>query len=291
MKKSVLIAIGIIMFLVNMECFSQLIVDAGSDTAFCSDSQDSFSIGGNPTASGGASPYIYSWSGEYSYVGHIIRASDMLNDTTVANPMFLGDLGVDSIYLYVTVSDQNNVIEKDSILIRKSQYMICLGECRYDIKEGDSIIIGPCCVSGGIPPHEYLWTPAESLSDNTAFMPWAKPSETTSYNVTITDSIGCQAWSGCFVFVQPASIHDNSEKKEIVVFPNPTKEILHVQLNSEGYTNTHFNLIDVEGKTILNVPVSNPEFSLNLNGIEPGIYLYTWESKGKLLSSGKVIIR
>ncbi len=58
----------------------------------------------------------------------------------------------------------------------------------------------PLCatiVTGGTPPHKYLWTPSAGLSDSTAACPIATVGSTTTYCVTITDSIGCLSASDC----------------------------------------------------------------------------------------------
>lgn len=289
--KTLALITGILLiFLISSECLAQLVAEAGKDTALCADSPNSLTIGGNPTASGGTPPYQYIWSGSYRYAGHTFSASYMLEDTTVANPVFREGAILDSVILYVTVKDQENNIAMDSIQIRLSKYVICTGECRHDIFEGDSVQLSPYCVIGGIPPLEYHWTPAKSLSDTAAANPWAKPTETTSYNVTITDSIGCVATSGCFVFVIPNSINELPKKPELLIYPNPSSKVLHIKLSLEAYSKTTFKLINISGKTVFEATVSNPELSLDVNGITPGTYVYQWDSKDKLLASGKIII-
>lgn len=290
MKLSTIITFGIFLSIFNSESIAQLVAEAGNDTAICADSQFSLSIGGNPTATGGVSPYQYTWSGLYEYAGSRYTASFMLEDTTVANPVFREGAIPDSVILYVTVKDQENNITMDSIQIRVSKYMICTGECRHDIVEGDSVQLSPYCVSGGIPPLEYHWTPAESLSDTAVANPWAKPTDTTSYNVTITDSIGCLATSGCFVFVIPNYINESPKKVDILIYPTPASKILYLKFNTEVYFNTTFKLMDILGRTILDATVLDQEISLSLNDILPGTYIYKWDSREKHLASGTIII-
>ncbi len=195
----VIIMVLLSIFLSN-KCFSQLVADAGNDTAFCASNWEGASIGGNPSAIGGTEPYIYAWSAEYKYAGRTYTASHMLVDTTVANPVFTGYFQ-DSAVFHLAVTDSKDSIAFDSVTVRFSQYIMCLGECRIEIALGDSVKIRQCCISGGIPPYQFSWTPVESLSDPTTESPWAKPQVNTTYELVLTDSIGCQAKSYSTVVV------------------------------------------------------------------------------------------
>ena len=290
MKTPALITGILLISFISSECLAQLVAEAGKDTALCADSANPLTIGGNPTASGGTPPYQYTWTGSYQYAGRTNSASFMLEDTTVANPVFREGAIPDSVKLYVLVKDQDEEVTTDSIQIRLSKYLMCLGECRYEIAEGDSVQLGPCCITGGIPPIQYQWEPSESLSDTTIQFPWAKPTESTNYTVTITDSIGCQATTSSLVNVIPLSINSISENKEIAIYPNPSSKVLKIQFNLESYYNTSFRIFDFSGKTVMDVKVYDPELSVNLNGITPGLYIYQWDSKDKQLASGKIII-
>lgn len=56
---------------------------------------------------------------------------------------------------------------------------------KLTICPGDSVRLN----QGGISTYTYRWTPAYALSDSTAASPWAFPSQTTDYLVTITNGI------------------------------------------------------------------------------------------------------
>ncbi|MFH1320788.1 MAG: DNRLRE domain-containing protein [Bacteroidota bacterium] len=58
------------------------------------------------------------------------------------------------------------------------------------ICSGDSIYLGPLNMICGKPPYTYSWTPTTGLSDSTIANPKAGPLITTTYFITVTDSLG-----------------------------------------------------------------------------------------------------
>lgn len=289
MKLPATISLILLQTLFVSECFSQLSTEAGNDTAVCADSPSLLTIGGNPTATGGVPPYQYAWSGTFESNGQVYSASFMLEDTTVANPVFKKGAIPDSVLLFVTVIDLEDEIEIDSILVRQSRYFICLGECRHDIAEGDSIVIEPCCLEGGIPPLKYEWSPSASLSDSTIKNPWAKPSKSTNYRVTITDMAGCQASTSTSVAVIPASLNELNKQPDISIYPNPTSTVLNIEVVSARANETFLKLIDISGIAVKVVPISSSQQTLDISDISPGIYVYQYSSIDEILVSGKII--
>ncbi|TVR81312.1 MAG: T9SS C-terminal target domain-containing protein [Chitinophagaceae bacterium] len=60
------------------------------------------------------------------------------------------------------------------------------------ISSGDSIQIGnQPLATGGTAPYTYIWSPSASLSNPAAENPYASPTNSTTYNVTVTDQNGC----------------------------------------------------------------------------------------------------
>lgn len=185
----------------NNESYSQLKVEAGNDTAFCANNLTNVSIGGNLSIKGGTPPYHIFWSAEYKVGDSIYTASWMLEDTTVANPVLKKVSIHDSVMFYLTVTDSNYGEAMDSVKVGLSYFVSCLGECRQNIRLGDSIQLGHC-VTGGIPPYKYFWAPANSLSDPHIEFPWAKPSSNTAYELKIMDAIECENISTCKILVK-----------------------------------------------------------------------------------------
>jgi PKD repeat protein len=136
-------------------------------------------IGGAPTAQGGAPPYTYSWS-----------PATGLSSATVANPV--ANPGVTTAYT-VTVTDASGCTATSSATVAVSTLKadagsddaICPGSGRY--------IGGAPSASGGVPPYTYLWTPAAGLGNPATPNPAATPGITTLYVLTVTDSVGAVA--------------------------------------------------------------------------------------------------
>lgn len=275
-------------FGIGSECLSQLVADAGNDTAVCEDIA-TLTIGGNPTANGGVPPYSYTWSGTYKLSSLVFTASFMLEDTTVANPIFKERAIPDSVVFYVSVRDANDSVAMDSIVVRQSVFGACLGECRHYISLGDSVQLGHC-VFGGIPPFQFTWEPSAGLSDSTIENPWAKPNLTTYYTLLITDSIGCQTSAFCRVYINPSSKQEEFKRPDISIYPNPATNNIKISFNRSNYLNTNFELISSAGRTVYRVQVWDSSIMINAQDYSSGAYLFKWLSDNDILETGIIII-
>jgi len=87
----------------------------------------------------------------------------------------------------------------------------------------------------------------------------------------------------------PTAIDDVTIKEDIKLYPNPaTKEITIIGLNNSS--ESRYSIFDIEGKLIKNGFVSNnTELSIKLDGMTPGIYIFTLE-EGEYSISKKFII-
>lgn len=279
----------ILVIAVSNVCYSQVIADAGNDTAFCSSNWVEASIGGNPSASGGTEPYTYAWSAEYEYAGRIYTASSMLVDTTVANPIFSSSFD-DSAVFHLRVTDSSKGIACDSVTVRFSNYIICTGDCYHIINFGDSAKLGHC-ITGGIPPFQYSWTPEESLSDPTIATPWAKPQSNTHYILVYTDSIGCQTNFYCEVVVIPSNVlSGDSGGDHLQIYPNPASNIVKFTFTHPHYNNSVLKLFSVKGRLVKEVLVNDPVLTVDLSDLGHGIYLYNWIISYETAGSGKIVI-
>jgi len=290
MKQLLVTTLLITGLLLSHPSFSQLVADAGNDTAFCDYNWEQASIGGKPSAYGGTEPYTYAWSTNYNYVGHTYYASFLLEDTAVANPAFKGPF-TDSAKFYLTVTDADLNTDLDSVWVRFSQFITCTADCFYLIDPGDSAQLGPC-ISGGIPPISYAWTPEESLSDPGSKNPWAKPLSHTQYELTYTDAIGCEAHWTCIVTVKQSGIKTGDTGKDYLqLHPNPTSGLLHITFTHPPSNNSLLKFYSAEGKLVKEVLVSDPVQTIDLSDLAHGMYFYKWIIAEEVAGSGRIIYK
>lgn len=79
-------------------------------------------------------------------------------------------------------------------------------------------------------------------------------------------------------FHQPKlSITDISElvdlKFNVLAYPNPTSDVLQLQIESEYAENMNFMLYDVNGRKIIQEKIIDTETSIQLNHLKSGIYI------------------
>lgn len=131
-------------------------------------------------ATGGAS---YEWTGPNGFYDNIEYAH-----------IYFSSLK-DSGWYYVTISSVGGCKRTDSTYAKiigtdvrvNPDTSICVGErVQLEVNEGVS----------------YVWSPAQSLSDPTGRRPLAKPSQTTTYVVSLTDKDGCIDTAQVNVFVR-----------------------------------------------------------------------------------------
>ncbi len=136
--------------------------DAGIDTSHCLG--DSLQL--NVT-----SGLIYSWT-----------PSTGLSDDSIADPWVIVS---DTTTYIVTVRDSNSCIGIDSVTIRVNPLPIVSVTADVTIYYGESVQLNG---SGG---PTYSWLPTSGLNCSNCENPIANPLETTTYYLTVTDSLGC----------------------------------------------------------------------------------------------------
>ena len=99
------------------------------------------------------------------------------------------------------------------------------------------------------------------------------------------DSMGCEVVN-CSVGVEEEAV-----LKEIVkVYPNPTKDIITIQINETTFNNGTFKLIDVMGKEVLNRKIESNTTSIDISQYTKGVYFYQLINYKERIS-GKLIIQ
>ncbi len=171
-----------------------LVVDAGADQTICNNI--SINLGGSPTASGGTTPYTYSW-----------MPTDYLDDPTASNPLFT-PTAIPSYSYTVTVTDANGCVASDVININTLPAPVA--DAGPDVEKCDEcpgVTIGgyPTASDGdGTLDYSYTWSPSTGLNNPSIPNPIASPATTTTYTVVVTDNAnGCTDEDMVTVTVNP----------------------------------------------------------------------------------------
>ncbi len=153
-----------------------IIADAGSDTTICL--THSWTLGGSPTGTGGTGTLSYSWT-----------PTTGLSDPNSSNPT--ASPTTTTTYT-VTVTDIFGCFDEDDVTVTIAPEIVVDAGPDDTLCEGETVILGGTpTASGGIGDLTYSWTPTAGLSDPTSPNPEADPAMTTTYTVTVTDSLGC----------------------------------------------------------------------------------------------------
>ena len=238
-------------------CRGQLQVKIGNDTTFCAcNIEQGVELAPYLSITGGAAPYQYCWSifEPYEYLpGRLSYASMMLNDTTLANPVFLTQYINEPqkwTRFILTVVDNLGNKAKDSINVRFSEYMASIPEpTTFFINKGDSIFLDVSKENfGGILPYtSYLWMPGEGVNDPDSPMTWFRPNKETLYKCMITDSAGCIGYiASGFLFIVNSETSINSNAKSAAIYQSNG----NVFFDNPDKKNVRLSFYDLSGKLV-----------------------------------------
>jgi len=87
--------------------------------------------------------------------------------------------------------------------------------------------------NGGTVPYSFFWQPSTGLSSVTEVNPTASPDITTTYSVTVLDSLGCTETSSITIYVDPClDINKTTSVLSLCLFPNITDGVLNININT-----------------------------------------------------------
>jgi len=158
---------------VLVEVFEPLAVEAGSDRTLTLPETAVLS----PTVTGG-------WL-EFG-LGCAWSPPDGLSNPFILNPVAAP--AVTTTYT-VTVNDALDQYASDSVTLTVVPPLVAEAGPDVEVPLGGSTML---CggAAGGTPPYALAWAPADSLDDPAAASPVARPLETTTYTLTVTDALG-----------------------------------------------------------------------------------------------------
>ena len=160
------------------------------------------------------------------------------------------------------------------------------GPQTFYVTQGDSVYCYGNSMFGGIGPLTVNWNPVHGVFsyDNQAF--WASPDTTTSYTLTVTDTVGCiqtGTENDVTVVVFPLGIKDGIPSTNIRVYPNPASDYIQVERKGQ-LENETFSLYDITGKEVLRSQIQSELQQILVSQLAKGSYTFIiGESTGKIV--------
>lgn len=287
--KSKLFFLSILIYVFSTSLNAQCTADAGPDVHQCHDEAPP-QLGGQPAALNGDGPYVYEWFIEpistISQVIPFVYASDILDDTTSANPeiIYNGTFLGNSITFFLRVTDSNGNQNVDTCVFTKTLFSVHNMIFDYYIEQGDSVYLNQepniCCGFGNT---SYNWEPAHGLSVTTLpALFWTKPDSSISYTATVTDSKGCQQTADGPTYniyvnsVGQSEIH----KDQIKLYPNPTSGLLYFE------NDPNKPILKIEIYNIMGRKMSwklKPKNIIDMSEYEKGTYIFKFFYDNEIL--------
>ncbi|MCX6225318.1 MAG: putative Ig domain-containing protein [Bacteroidia bacterium] len=152
---------------------------------------------------------------------------------------------------------------------------------------GNNTLTFTASLSNGNPLPSWLSFDPDSVS----FV--GTPSEAGSFivKVTATDPAAASAMSSFTLRVIDASgLEEQSQERNIQVFPNPAKEMVNLSFGTAGYESAIISVTDRIGREVFTGTIHNrPMATINLPGNPAGIYFLSLNIDGTLLRK-KIIL-
>ena len=190
---------------------SDLTADAGPDRSICAGQNNCITIGGTPSVLGGTAPYAVRWS----------PATNFCNATNIPNPQVNP---VNTTNYTILVTDAKGCISRDTVSIYANPAVTAVVRPDTSVCAGATAILGgsPTTGSGGTPPYFYSWSPTIGISSSTTSNPTLSTLVTTTYCVTVTDTVGCSTSACQAVIVHATLTADAGPDKTLTGCPNST---------------------------------------------------------------------
>jgi subtilisin-like proprotein convertase family protein len=134
--------------------------------------------------------------------------------------------------------------------------------------------------SGGVPDYEYLW--------NTGEMDSMILVTAGNYEVSVTDANGCEI-SGRVLLT---SSYEVNYLLEANIFPNPTRQDLHIEAELNSPLSADLLILTPQGQTLLNKSIEETSMintQLNVNALASGVYWIMIYADNRIIYASKFI--
>lgn len=241
---------------VYIEVNPEIVVNAGENANVCIG--ESFTLGGQPTASGSSFPYTYQWTSPEG----ILQGDNPNPQITPA---------VSALY-YVFVSSGECEVLYDSIQVNVLSLPIIEVGPDQSVGAGAAVTLS---AFGGV---SYQWSPQESLDNANTQFPQAAPQVTTVYTVVVSDENGCESSGEVKVLVQ------NTLFIPKLFTPNGDGVNDSFKLFGSGVASLKFSIHDQYGNSVYYTENIENAFTTGWDGTAGGKQLandiYFWTLEG-----------
>ena len=83
--------------------------------------------------------------------------------------------------------------------------------------------------------------------------------------------------------------NENAVQSTISVYPNPVKDFLTVDFNTEKLENSSYQLFDVSGKIIIQGNLKSAKSQISASSLATGMYILRITNAGKIVKTFKII--
>ena len=164
----------------------------------------------------------------------------------------------------VTGTDANNCSNTDMVTVTVTDGPTIMGVITHDDGTTNGAI--DATITGGAAPYTISWDNAETTEDITDLAAG-------DYTITVTDANGCVSMM-TFTVLSTVGI-ENELDKQLLIFPNPTKGIVNIQLEGD-YSLT---ILDARGR-LVHTSNEADNASVDLTSFEAGVYFIRVQKGG-----------
>ena len=218
------------------------------------------------SAVGGTPGYTYAWC-----------------DGSVMDQLINCNPGMCMVYIV----DANGCMVQDTVFINPPPALVVSAQPTGTTCIGcmDGIISGTA--SGGTPPYIYSLQPTGQINTTGIFDSLAAG----VYTYCVTDTSGCTVCITDTVLEDPSGFHSPAGNIQFSISPNPFTETTRVVISEEMVSmNAQIVILDLPGREIFSVGLTEKETLIAGNNLPSGIYFFRIESGSITLATGKLVV-
>ncbi|MBL0308149.1 MAG: hypothetical protein IPP77_00145 [Bacteroidetes bacterium] len=176
------------------------VVNAGQDQSITDCIGSSAILGGSPTATGGSGSYTYLWSPQ------VVGSDTVLNSTSIAHPV-VTNLKSTTTFTLQVIDNVAGCSSTDQVVITvlPTSLVADAGIDKSICGNGATCVQigGNPTAAGGQSPYTYQWSTSLGLNNANIANPCALPLATTTYQLEVTDNLGCRSFDSVTINVSP----------------------------------------------------------------------------------------